>query len=288
MIGTMIQEKRIVERREEEDGSFLQLQIEYQQLFRNNKELMDGIHYAQLIQQGILPQDRHLKRIFEEYFVIYKPQSIIGGDLYWVGQKDKLRIFAVADCTGHGVSGALLSVLALSFLNYVILGKQFSEPHEVLEELDKKWIETFHQGMEFGFDNDWMEIGLCAFNTETRELQYSGAFNKLTCICNGELTTRYGSRYPIGGWQLEKSRTYENHSLFLPENSMVYLHTDGFKDQFGFGSGKRYGSKRLGALIESVASLPAQEQKLKMEAELEAWKGLELQTDDICMMGVRL
>ncbi|MFI5149912.1 MAG: PP2C family protein-serine/threonine phosphatase [Bacteroidia bacterium] len=287
MIGTIIEQRRNPDK-PEADQSFLQLKIAYQQLFRNNKELMDGIHYAQLIQQGILPQDRHLKRLFEEYFIIYKPQSIIGGDLYWVGQKEKLRIFAVADCTGHGVSGALLSVLALSFLNYVILGKHFTQIHEVLEELDKKWIETFHQGVEFGFDNDWMEIGICAFDTETRELQYSGAFNKLTCISNKEIIVRYGNRYPIGGWQLEKSRTYQHHSLILPENTMVYLNSDGFKDQFGYTEGKRFGSRRLTLLLESIAHLPAADQKRILETELEAWKGKEPQTDDICLMGIKL
>jgi serine phosphatase RsbU (regulator of sigma subunit) len=268
--------------------NYLQLQLEYQRLFSNNKALLDGMHYAQLIQQGILPQERHLKRLFEECFVIYKPQHIIGGDLYWVGQKGKLKIFAVADCTGHGVSGALLSVLALSFLNYIILGKEFSEAHEVLEELDKKWIETFQQGPEYGFDNDWMEIGLCTFHTETRELQYSGAFNKLTCITGGEITYKYGSRYPIGGWQLEKMRTYTNYSMILPERTMVYLTTDGYKDQFGSPQSKRYGTKRLTERIGFISNLPAVEQKLILEEEFETWKGLEGQTDDVCMMGVRL
>jgi serine phosphatase RsbU (regulator of sigma subunit) len=228
-----------------------------------------------LIQQGILPQERHLERLFENYFIIYRPQSIIGGDLFWVGQKGKLKIFAVADCTGHGVSGALLSVLALSFLNYVILGKEFSEAHQVLEELDKKWIETFHQGMDYGFDNDWMEIGLCTFDTDTRELQYSGAFNKLTCITQDEVIIRYGSRYPIGGWQLEKNRVYTNHRLILPENAMVYLNTDGFKDQFGGPDKKRYGSKRLSKRMESVAKLPTALQKKVLE-------------NDFVVMGIQL
>jgi len=273
---------------QETSGSFLQLQFDYLQLLRNNKELIDGIHYARLIQQGILPQERHLKRLFDEYFVLFKPQNIIGGDLYWVGQKGKLKIFAVADCTGHGVSGALLSVLALSFLNYVILGKEFNEIHEVLEELDKKWIETFHQGVEYGFDNDWMEIGICTFNTETRELQYSGAFNKLTCICGGETKTYCGSRYPIGGWQLEKMRTFQNHSFTVPEGSMLYMSSDGFKDQFSFQNGKRFGTKRMTKLLNEVAHLPAQKQKQVFEETLQAWKGIEEQTDDICVMGIRL
>jgi serine phosphatase RsbU (regulator of sigma subunit) len=281
-------QKRRTEQTTNEEITFLQLQLEYQRLFSNNKALLDGMHYAQLIQQGILPQERHLKRLFDDYFVIYKPQQIIGGDLYWVGQKGKLNIFAVADCTGHGVSGAMLSVLALSFLNYVILGKDFTQAHEVLEELDKKWIETFQQGPEYGFDNDWMEIGLCTFHTETRELQYSGAFNKLTCITGEEVTYRYGSRYPIGGWQLEKNRTFTNHSLILPEKTMIYLSTDGFKDQFGSPQNKRFGTKRLSERILSISHLPPLEQKSILETDFESWKGLETQTDDVCLMGVRL
>jgi serine phosphatase RsbU (regulator of sigma subunit) len=282
------QEKRTLGYQTQEPALFMQLQQEYQTLYKNNQELLEGMHYAQLIQQGILPQERHLKRLFDEYFVIYRPQSIIGGDLFWVGQKGKLKIFAVADCTGHGVSGALLSVLALSFLNYVILGKEFTEAHQVLEELDKKWIETFHQGVEYGFDNDWMEIGLCTFNTETRELQYSGAFNKLTCITPTESIVRYGSRYPIGGWQLEKSRIYTNHTLVLPENSTVYLYSDGFKDQFGADTKKRHGSKKLTELIEQVSKYGMEEQKEKIENHFLDWKGAEVQTDDVCVLGVRL
>jgi sigma-B regulation protein RsbU (phosphoserine phosphatase) len=267
---------------------FVELQKEYHRLFQDNKDIMAGIHYAQLIQQGILPQGRHLDRLFKDYFVIYRPQSIIGGDLFWVGQKGKLKIFAVADCTGHGVSGALLSILALSFLNYIVLGKEFQEIHEVLEELDKKWLEAFHQGIEHGFDNDWMEIGLCSFNTETRELQYSGVFNKLTCITPQETICKYGSRYPIGGWQLKKNRTYTNHSIVLPENSTIYLYTDGFKDQFGELSKKRYGSKRLSELIEVVSKYPLAEQKTILEEDFLAWKGQEIQTDDMCMLGIKL
>jgi len=282
------QDRRQAEKLLLDTGSFYQLQLDYQQLLKNNKELMDGIHYAQLIQQGILPQERHLKRLFDDYFVLFKPQNIIGGDLYWVGQKGKLKIFAVADCTGHGVSGALLSVLALSFLNYVILGKEFNEIHEVLEELDKKWIETFHQGVEYGFDNDWMEIGICSFHTETRELQFAGAFNKLTCIQGTEITNFYGNRYPIGGWQLEKTRTFINHSLVLPEKSMVYMGSDGFKDQFSFPGGKRFGTKRLTQLIGEVSHLPAAHQKQLIEAAFESWRGGEVQTDDVCLMGIRL
>ena len=148
----------------EEQIEYKELHAEYHKLYADNKGLIQSMHYAAYVQQGILPQERHFERLFTDYFVMYKPQSIIGGDLYWIGQKGKLKIFAVGDCTGHGMSGALLSVLALSFLNYLVLGKDFVNIGEVLDSLDKKWIETFQQGIELGYNNDWMEIGIGAFN----------------------------------------------------------------------------------------------------------------------------
>ncbi len=272
----------------EEEVSYKELHKEYSKLYRDNKELLDNIYYAAFVQQGILPQERHLKRLFSEYFVIYKPQNIIGGDLYWVCQKGYLQIFAVADCTGHGVSGALLSVLAVSFLNYLILGKEFNSLGKVLEELDKKWIETFQQGIELGYNNDWMEIGICAFNPNTRELHYAGAFNNLTYVANNSIKIISGNRYPIGGWQIEEKRTFSDHSVFLPHNSMLYLHTDGYKDQFGDLSKKRFSSKRFMSLLNTINHLPFNKQMEKLEDEFNFWKGVEQQTDDVCVFGVRL
>jgi len=262
-------------------------QLNYKQVVSHNKEMMDGMYYASFVQKGILPQERHLSRLFKESFVIYQPQNIIGGDLYWVCQKNNLKIFAVGDCTGHGISGAMLSVLAVSFLNYLVLGKDFSSLGKVLEELDKKWIETFDQGLDINFNNDWMEIGICAFNETTRELQFAGAFNKLIYVAHGEEHVINGNRYPIGGWQLEKHRTFTDHSVILPEDSMVYLHTDGFKDQFGSSTKKRFGSYRFLNLLKSVSHLPIARQHLKIEEEFYFWKGSEIQTDDMCLMGVK-
>ncbi|MGL4597048.1 MAG: PP2C family protein-serine/threonine phosphatase, partial [Bacteroidia bacterium] len=163
---------------------YQQLRKEYDSLVKTNKDLLDSIYYAESVQRGILPHERHFRRLFNDYFVIYKPQGIIGGDLYWIGGKGTKRFFAVGDCTGHGVSGAILSVMAVSFLNYIVLGKDFSDVGDVLDELDKKWIETFHQGTEFGFNNDWLEIGICSFDTETRELQFAGAYDNLYVFQN--------------------------------------------------------------------------------------------------------
>ena len=272
----------------EEEITYTELHAEYQKLYKNNKDILDSMHYAAFVQQGILPQERHFKRLFSDYFIMYKPQSIIGGDLYWVGQKNNLKIFAVGDCTGHGISGAMLSVLALSFLNYIVLGKDFDLIGEVLDEMDKKWLETFQQGIDLGYNNDWMEIGIAAYNTETRELQYAGAFSKLTYVVQDELFELIGNKYPIGGWQLETDRTYKTHQITLPKNATLYLSSDGFKDQFGYDSGKRYGSKRLKALLKQIYNLHVSEQIKLVEKEFNGWKSIEEQTDDVCLMGIKL
>ena len=264
------------------------LQSAYEKLYKSNKELLDSIYYAESVQKGILPHDRHFKQLFENYFIIYKPLGIIGGDLYWLGRKGKIKYFAVGDCTGHGVSGAILSVMALSFLNYIVLGKEFNSIGEVLNELDKKWIETFHQGVELGFNNDWLEIGICSFNEETRELQFSGAFNKLTYVCENEIKEIVGSKYPIGGWQLEEKREYKTHSLILKENTSIYLYSDGFKDQFGYLSKKRFSSKRFKELLLKSQEFSMEKQKLSIEKEFNCWKGIEEQTDDVCLLGLQL
>lgn len=264
------------------------LQDEYKKLYTKNKELLDSIYYAESVQQGVLPNTRHFERLFKDYFVLYKPQGIIGGDLYWVGQKGNTKYFAVGDCTGHGVSGAILSVMALSFLNYIVLGKDFKNVGDVLKELDKKWIETFHQGVEYGYNNDWMEIGICAFNEDSRELQYCGAMSSLYYITNGRAYELPGNNYPIGGWQLEENRVYETHSVILTEDASLYLCSDGFKDQFGGPLKKRFKKSRVKELINSLTHFPMAIQKQFIEKEFDCWKGIEEQTDDVCLVGIHL
>jgi serine phosphatase RsbU (regulator of sigma subunit) len=271
-----------------EDISFQTLKEEYSRLYLSNKETLDGIYYAATVQQGLLPQERHFKRNLDNYFVLYRPQQIIGGDLYWIGSKNDVVYFATADCTGHGVSGAMLSVLAISFLNYILLGKEHEHLGEILSELDKKWIETFDFSLEYVFDNDWMEISLVAFNSKTRELKFSSA-NSNAFVINGEDCQELkGAPYPIGGWQLEKNRVFNEQTLILQENTMVYLGSDGFKDQFGGDQNKRFTKKRLKSLLTEVSALPIPIQKKRLETAFENWKGAQSQTDDLCIMGICL
>lgn len=271
-----------------EDISMQSLKDEYSKLYLSNKETLDGIYYAASVQQGLLPQERHFKRNLDDYFVLYRPQQIIGGDLYWLGSKNEMIYFATADCTGHGVSGAMLSVLAISFLNHILLGKEYDHLGEMLHELDKKWIETFNHSSEYAFDNDWMEISLLSFNKATRELKFSAANNNAFIVTESGFEELKGAPYPIGGWQLEPNRNYHEKVLKLPENAMVYIGSDGFKDQFGGDKNKRFTKKRLSSLLSDIAHLPLLTQKSVLEDVFEKWKGGHSQTDDLCVMGIRL
>jgi serine phosphatase RsbU (regulator of sigma subunit) len=265
------------------------LQEEYNKLYTDNKELLEGIYYAASVQQGLLPQERHFKRNFKDYFVYYRPLQIIGGDLYWVGQKNNTLYFAVADCTGHGVSGAMLSVLAVSFLNYVVLGKEHESLGEVLKEIDKKWIETFNfSGTDYLFDNDWMELSLGSFDRETRILKFAGANNNMLIAYQNEFITLRGNSYPIGGWQMEKERNYTEQHFVLKGEAMLYLSSDGYKDQFGGPNNKRLGRKKFIQLLSEIHLLSAQQQKAILEENFLRWKKNYQQTDDVCVMGLRL
>lgn len=265
------------------------LRNKYIRLHKKNKDLVESLYYAESVQRGILPSERHLARLFKDYFILYQPQLIISGDLYWVGSKDDIKYFAVGDCTGHGISGAMLSIMALSYLNYIILAKNITDVSEILKELDKKWIEAFHQGIEKGYDNDWMEIGICSYNEKSQLLKFSGAYNKLIIISNsGKIMELETNKFPIGGWQVEKERNYISQSVFVERGSMCYLFTDGFRDQFGGDKSKRFTAKRFKSLLSFASSYSSIAQLDIIRGELEKWKGKQQQTDDICVLGIRL
>lgn len=264
------------------------LKDEYNKLFDNNKELMEGVYYAASLQQALLPQKRHFDRYFKDYFVLYKPTQIIGGDLYWVGSKNNRVYFAAADCTGHGVSGALLSVLGISFLNHVVLNKEHEHLGQILEEIDKKWFETFNSSIDSLYDNDWMEISLCSFDFETRELKFAGANNNVFLVNENALKVVKGNSYPIGGWQIEKNRIFNEQCFILNKDTMLYIGSDGFKDQFGGPNEKRLSSFGLKKLLLSASQISSDLQKQFIEREFDNWKGVLPQTDDMCIMGLRL
>lgn len=248
----------------------------------------NSLIYAQTIQNGLLPKNRHFEKYFKEYFIYYKPQAKIGGDFYWLTSKGDTIFFALADCTGHGVSGAMLSVLGISLLNYVIQ-KNFDKVGDYLTEFDKKWIETFNNELhDSQFNNDWLEISIISFNTKTRKFQYSCGGGEFAIFQNNTIKTYKGNSFPIGGWQIEKHRTFDTFEITLEEKSKLYFFSDGIKHQFDAENNKKFSRKRLLNAIEHYQSHPMSIQTTYIQYVFDTWKGETHQTDDVSLIGIEL
>jgi serine phosphatase RsbU (regulator of sigma subunit) len=242
--------------------------------------------YAQTIQSGLLPKTRHFDKFFKDHFIFYHPQKKIGGDFYWLTSKDDIVFFAMADCTGHGVSGAMLSVLGISLLNYAIQ-KSFDKVGDYLTELDKKWIETFNNELsDSKFNNDWLEITLISFNTKTREFQYSCGGGEFAIHQNNELNLYKGNNFPIGGWQLEQNRQFDTYSLVLEENAKIYFFSDGLKHQFDWENKKKFSRTRLLNLLSYNQPMRMNYQHELVADVFNTWKGNTQQTDDVSLIGI--
>ena len=251
-------------------------------------ELISSLKYAEIIQKGVLPKDRHFKRLFSDYFVMYIPQSFVSGDFYWIGEVNDCIVFATGDCTGHGVPGAMLTMLAQSFLNYIILGKKMTDTSKILKEFDKKFIETFKHDIENNFHNDWIDISLCCYSPLKSELSFSSAKRKILIVSDTETNIYKGSNYPLGGWQIENERLFESQTVSVTKGDMIFIGSDGFQDQIGGSYSKKFGSKQLHELLIEIAGLPCTQQLKILKNTFKKWKQGESQLDDICLMGVRL
>lgn len=272
-----------------QDIPYTELKGAYHHLQKKNKDLLDGLYYAAFVQQGLMPQSRHFRKLNQDYFIMYNPLQIIGGDFFWIGKKENWQFYAVGDCTGHGVSGAMLSALAIGFLNYVVYSKNFDKIGDILTEIDKKWIETFNHRDDVDVNNDWLEMSLIAYNTETCEVQFTGAGSSVFIIDQNQNSFSYrGNAYPIGGWQIEPHRSFDTVFLNIEKGSRLYLFSDGLKDQFGGQHDKRMGSARLKYFIKESAHLKCIDQKKIIEIEFNLWKHTTEQTDDVCLLRIDL
>jgi serine phosphatase RsbU (regulator of sigma subunit) len=279
LIATEIKEKN--------DVDVEVLKDQFLSLNAYSNDLVDSLKYAEIIQKGVLPKDRHFKLHFKEYLLLYLPHSIVSGDFYWVGEVGGKVIFAVGDCTGHGVPGAMLTMLAQSFLNHIVLGKGLTDTAEILVEFDKKFIETFQDEKEDSYSNDWIDMALCCYDKKQMTLSFSGAKRKALHMSEGVQNIYKGSNYPIGGWQIERNRTFDSETIALKEGDMLYLGSDGFQDQIGGERSKKFGSKKLHILLGEIAEDSCKEQKAFLLEKISGWKKNQEQMDDICLLGIR-
>lgn len=260
-----------------------QVDLAYAQLEEKNKEVMDSITYAKRIQSAILPPSRVVKEFLTDSFVFYKPKDIVAGDFYWMERTGETILFAACDCTGHGVPGAMVSVVCNNGLNRAVREYGLKEPGKILDKTREIVAQEFDQSEEDV--NDGMDIALCAL--EGNVLKYAGANNPLWVIRHGsqEITEFKATKQPIG--KLDNPVDYDTHAVLLNPGDTIYIFSDGLADQFGGDKGKKFKSSNFKRLLLSIQKEDLGKQQSLIHEAFENWKGDLEQIDDVCIIGVR-
>lgn len=247
-----------------------------------NKEILDSINYAKRIQAAILPPLDDFVETLPDSFIFYRPKDVVAGDFYWLEKKGETTLFAVADCTGHGVPGALVSVFCNNGLNRSVREKDLVLPGEILDNTRNIVVEEFNKsGQEV---NDGMDIALCSLKGNT--LKYAGAHNPLWIIRNGGIIEYRANKQPIGKY--EDPEPYTTHEIQLEKGDTIYLFTDGIVDQFGGDKGKKLKSVNFKRFLQSIADKPIKDQEKELTGFFDEWIGDHEQIDDICVMGIKI
>ena len=250
---------------------------------------MDSINYAKRIQSAIMPPINSVKKILPDSFILYKPKDIVAGDFYWMEQTEDSVLIAAADCTGHGVPGAMVSVVCNNGLNRSVREHRLTKPAKILDKTREIVISEFEKSEEEV--KDGMDIALCALHSPSHSqsvLQYAGAHNPLWIIRRGatEVEEIKADKQPIGKFGVEQPFT--NHTVELQKGDSIYIFSDGFADQFGGEKGKKFKTKNLKKLFLSMQNESMENQKTQLNDVLENWKGDMEQLDDICVIGVKV
>jgi serine phosphatase RsbU (regulator of sigma subunit) len=263
-------------------------EVEHQKLIieERNKETMDSIVYARRLQDAILPSTRLLQEFFAEHFVLYQPKDIVSGDFYWLERKHGYVYVAVADCTGHGVPGALVSVVCHNALNRALFEFMLSSPADILDKVRELVIESF--GSQEGRVSDGMDISLLALKEDRSTLVWSGANNPLWVQKPGEkaIMEIRPDKQPVGRYT--HATPFRSHSIDLVAGTRVFLFSDGFADQFGGQKGKKFKSNNLRILLENSDDQSLDMIQRALQEAFNQWKGDMEQVDDVCIIGVRV
>ncbi|OIQ36722.1 MAG: hypothetical protein BM555_02140 [Crocinitomix sp. MedPE-SWsnd] len=257
----------------------------------SNKEVHDSIVYAERIQRAVIPQNERLTSIFENSFVYYLPKDVLSGDFYWVynvetNDQVHLKLFAVGDCTGHGVPGALLSILGVNYLNLGAVSNDINSPAQALDFLNEGIIQTF--GFSDEMIRDGMDIVLGAINPVDLKMYYACAKNPIFIIRKGELITLKGDKKAIGNDSFSSDFRFSELDFQLEKEDMIYAFSDGYQDQFGGPKGRKFKVKQFKELLVEISTLELPEQQLRIQAAFEDWKKGYEQIDDVTLMAIRV
>jgi len=267
-----------------------------EEIEEKNKDITDSINYAQKIQEAILPSDEDIHKHLPDSFVLFKPKDIVSGDFYWFSERDGKAILTAADCTGHGVPGAFMSMIGNSLLNEIVNEQGLTQPAKIIQQLKMAVIKSLKQTGEAGTQKDGMDIAMVAFDIANMKLEFAGAYNPLFRIRDNELEETRSDRMPIGVYSDDGGKIFTNYPMDMKKGDMYYFFTDGFVDQFGGPKGKKFMNKRFKELLMEIHKDPMEDQNQRLDKEIEDWKahkeastgGAYEQMDDILVIGVRV
>ncbi len=252
-----------------------------------NKDITASINYAKRIQLAMLPRTQEIRGLTDRCFIVYIPKDIVSGDFYWFTNVDRKLIIVAGDCTGHGVPGALMSMLGISFLEEIVKNRRITESGLILDDLRKEIKNALHQKGKRDEARDGMDISLCVIDRTKNIIQYSGAYNNLYLIRNGELQEYQADRMPIGIYDLG-DKNFSTLNIPSESGDIIYMYSDGYADQFGGPYRKKYKYNSFKSLLLKIHKLPLEKQKERLEKEFYTWKGSNSQIDDVIILGIKI
>lgn len=251
---------------------------------RQQREMLESLKYASYIQQALLPTKQAFHASFPQHFIFYKPRDIVSGDFYYVNRVKESIILAVADCTGHGVPGAFMSILGITFLNEIIQQMAVLRASYILNQLRERIMKALCQTGEEDEQKDGIDMALCVIDPLSGRLNFAGAFNPLYIVRDHSLTEIQGDKMPVGVAS-DEERPFSNHYFDLQDHDMIYMFSDGFVDQFGGPYGKKYKYQPFRNLILNTSTLPFHQQGSALSDSFHDWKGNQKQLDDVLIVG---
>lgn len=264
------------------------LERQHHEISKQNEQIAASINYAQRIQVAMMPSAAELAEVLPNSFVMLQPRDVVSGDFYWMARRDDYILLAAADCTGHGVPGALMSMMGQALLQQLVIQEAMTDPGQILTRLHHGIRRSLKQDQTE--NRDGMDIALCAIDRMTKEVFFAGAKNPIFYVQNGQGTLIKGDTFPIGGWHRDLERIFTTHQISVESPTYCYLFSDGFQDQFGGPKREKFLSRRLRELLVSLSPLPPEKQQQELQTTLRNWiaQGGERQLDDVLVLGFRL
>ena len=280
---------QISQQKEEIEAQRDEIQEQRDVVMKQKEEITDSIYYAQRIQKAVLPSDDLANNLLPEYFILFRPRDIVSGDFYWMTKKNNRVITVAADCTGHGVPGAFMSMLGVSFLNEIVNKLDKPEAHIILNYLRDYVKTTLDQTGKKDEAKDGMDISLTIYDFEKKIVEYAGAYNSMYIVRKGEeeVIEYKADKMPIGIYIKEKE-SFTKHTVQLQSGDNIYTFSDGFVDQFGGESGRKFMSKPFKRLLLEIQSKSMAEQREILYKAFDDWRGEYPQIDDVIILGIRI